>query len=749
MSSGSFSVLFILATWSSIALLRFSSGAFCASFSRRVSPSILPASVRFSTATPTSAAAVMSSPANTPVLHDDDEEPKLAELRSHMNRLGLDAYIIPTDDPHLSEYVPRAYMRRAFLTHFEGSAGTALVLPRLAAPSETPSEFETKYPKDQFKEALLWTDSRYFNEASIQLNAKYWTLMKQGLPQVANLIPYLTDYAKFVYQYQKRPVRIGVDAYVHPASFIKDLMESLQNAAKDMQESEQDIILGVIDTLDAEGNLVDKIWSDSRPLIPKSPFRVHPLEYAGKTVSDKIKAIQEQMKEKKVTLSVFSALDDIAYLFNLRAKGDVETCPVGISYATIHVNTGATLFCDEEKITSQVSMHLQEAQVHVRQYESIVSEIQDHLSLNNVSKVWLDSTKTNYALSRLVPLKHLLDAPNAVISMKACKNEMEMRGMRQAHIVDGAAMAYFMAWLEEEVMHKKRRVSEVEIDSVLTGYRAEQPGFVELSFPTIAGVSSNGAIIHYRAKEDSSLLKFLDTWQSPMILLDSGGQYEYGTTDVTRTWHLGLNPPDPDYMDHYTRVLKGNIGVDSMIFPENTPGFVLDVFARKALWEVGRDYGHGTGHGVGAALNVHEGPHSISPRWANKEVLKKGMVVSNEPGYYEDGQFGIRIENLLEITYVQEEDNIAYDKGLKVGDEGYPKKAPTQKTFLKFKTMTMIPIQKSLIKINLMSDQELDWLDEYHQEVFAKVSPLLEEASPAMNWLKKACSKIDRGTIEK
>jgi Xaa-Pro aminopeptidase len=320
-----------------------------------------------------------------------------------------------------------------------------------------------------------------------------------------------------------------------------------------------------------------------------------------------------------------------------------------------------------------------------------------------------------------------------------------MKGMRQAHIVDGAAMAHFMAWLEDQVMIQKRSVSEVEIDTVLTGYRAQQPGFVELSFPTIAGVGSNGAIIHYRAKEDSHLLQYLDTERSPKILLDSGGQYEYGTTDVTRTWYLGQGPPDSEYMDHYTRVLKGNIGVDSMIFPENTPGFVLDVFARKALWEVGRDYGHGTGHGVGAALNVHEGPHSISPRWTNKEALRKGMVVSNEPGYYEDGKFGIRIENLLEITYVQEEDNIVYDKGLRPGDEGYPKKPPTQKTFLKFKKLTMIPIQKNLIKIDLMTKQELDWLDEYHQEVFEKVSPLLEEGSPAMNWLKKSCSKMDRG----
>jgi len=749
----------LIATWSSIPLLRLSSGAFCASFSRRVSAntSFRPVSILFSASasstlahtTTASSSTIMTSSSpnptdpNTALLKED--EPKLAALRKNMSELGLDAYIIPSDDPHLSEYVPRAYMRRAFMTHFEGSAGTALVLSlRQSPPSSTnASDFDTKYPKDQFHDALLWTDSRYFNEASLQLSANYWTLMKQGLPSVPNLISFLTDYAKYIYRQYNRPVKIGIDPFVHPASFVKELLESFENASKDIQD-EGGLILGEIDTLDTQGNLIDPIWGNDRPCIPKSPFRVHPLEYAGKSVVDKIKSIQDQMKEKKVSLSVFSALDDIAYLFNVRAKGDVETCPVGISYATIHVENGAVLYCDEEKITPLVSTHLQKAQVTVRGYDSIVSDIKDHLTNHDSSKVWLDTTRSNYALSRLVPTKQLLDAPNAIISMKACKNEIEMKGMRQAHILDGAAMAHFMAWLEDEVINKERHVSEVEIDHVLTGYRTAQPGFVELSFPTIAGVASNGAIIHYRAKEDSSLLKYVDSVENPMILLDSGGQYEYGTTDVTRTWYLGVNPPDSEYMDHYTRVLKGNIGVDAMVFPENTPGFVLDVFARKALWEVGRDYGHGTGHGVGAALNVHEGPHSISPRWTNMEALKKGMVVSNEPGYYEDGKFGIRIENLLEITYVNEEDNVAYGKGLKAGDEGYPKKPPTQKTFLKFNKLTMIPIQKNLIKLDLMSSQELDWLDNYHHEVFEKVSPLLEEGSPAMNWLKKSCTKIDR-----
>jgi Xaa-Pro aminopeptidase len=243
----------------------------------------------------------------------------------------------------------------------------------------------------------------------------------------------------------------------------------------------------------------------------------------------------------------------------------------------------------------------------------------------------------------------------------------------------------------------------------------------------------SGAIVHYRAENGSDLLKFLDTTKS--ILIDSGGQYIYGTTDVTRTWHFGKTP-DPEFINMYTRVLKGNIGLDMMIFPENTPGFVLDVYARRWLWDAGKDYGHGTGHGVGAALNVHEGPMSISPRWANKEVLKKGMIVSNEPGYYEDGNFGVRIENLLEIKYAKDD----VEEDAVNGGNGNTK----EKRFLKFVKLTMIPIQKNLIDIDLMTNEELNWLDTYHNEVFEKISPLLEAGSPAMAWLKKSCEKMDR-----
>lgn len=418
---------------------------------------------------------------------------KLASLRNKMKELNLDVYLVPSDDPHLSEYTPDAYKRRAFLTGFHGSAGTAVVT---------------------HDEALLWTDSRYFNEATLQLDANHWKLVKSGQPKVPTITKYLGDLAAKHYGETKKPLVVGIDPFVHAASFAKELTDAFAEAAE-----EDDVIIGEIDT--SNENLIDEIWADERPPVPKSPFRVHPLEYAGQSVAEKVADIRKEMKEKKATLAVFSTLDDVAYLLNVRAMGDVETCPVGIAYATVSEDD-ITLYCDEAKVQSpEIKEHLSE--VTVKPYDDIVKDIQEHCAADEKNKVWLDKARANYALSSVIPEKSLVDAQNHVTVMKACKNEAEMEGMRQAHIVDGAAMANFMAWLEKEIVEKERSVSEVEVDEVLTGYRAKQPGFMEVSFPTIAGVGSNGAIIHYRAAEGTDLMKYLD--KSNPILIDSGGQY--------------------------------------------------------------------------------------------------------------------------------------------------------------------------------------------------------------------------------
>ena len=416
---------------------------------------------------------------------------------------------------------------------------------------------------------------RYFNEASLRLDSTHWELMKQGQPKVPTIPKFLSELATTHYKESKTPLRVGMDAYVHSASFAKELNEVFEGASRDIMEDSGSMatngdhaaesttpVIAVIDTLDGKPNVVDSIWED-RPPLPKNAFRVQPMEYAGVSVEDKVVKIRSEMTEKKATMTVFGALDDVAYLFNVRCMGDIETCPIGIAYATI-THDQVTLYCDEEKVKPKaVAEHLKSANVQVKPYGDIVQDIQSHLDSNSRNKVWVDNSRSNYAISRVIPSSSLIDAQNAVVPMKGVKNPAEMEGMRRAHIVDGAAMAHFMAWLEQTIVVEGRAVSEVEIDLVLTGYRAQQPGFYEVSFPTIAGVGANGAIVHYRAAEGSELLKYLDTTQP--ILIDSGGQYGYGTTDVTRTWHLG--EPTEEFSEMYTRVLKGNIGLDTMIFP--------------------------------------------------------------------------------------------------------------------------------------------------------------------------------------
>jgi Xaa-Pro aminopeptidase len=454
-------------------------------------------------------------------------------------------------------------MRRKFITGFGGSAGTAVVTSH---------------------DAMLWTDSRYWNEANMQLDSSLWSLMKQGEPKVPTIIEYPGEIAKKKQdettdgeETEKKILKVGIDPFVFASSFADEFEEGMKKVAKEMTDDDN---LEIGELVPSYENLIDPIWGLERPPIPHNRFRVHPLEYAGISVVEKVKKIREEMESKKATMAVFCTLDDVAYLFNIRCMGDVDTCPVGIAYATI-TKENVCLYCDMRKVESNdVQEHL--SGVIIKPYEDIVEDLQQHVNdKDSNNKVWIDKSRSNLALVSVIPKKSLIDSQNAVTPMKACKNKQELEGIRKAHEVDGAAMANFISWLEETVVVQSKSVSEVEIDEVLTAYRAKQPGFLECSFPTIAGVGSNAAIIHYSAKP-GDLMKYLDT--SEPILIDSGGQYTYGTTDVTRTWHFGK--ATDEFKEVYTRVLKGNIGVDSMVFPEKTPGFVLDVLARQSLWEV-------------------------------------------------------------------------------------------------------------------------------------------------------------------
>jgi len=601
-------------------------------------------------------------------------EETLGKLRSAMSEAGVDALIVPTDDPHLSEYAPDHYNRREFVSGFTGSAGTAVIM------------------KDQ---ALLWTDGRYFLQAEQQLGDG-WKLMKTGLKDT----PSIAEYLKNSLAEHASGAVVGLDPFVHSAQWAASLRQTLKSAG--------------ISTKSLEENLVDKVWGQYRPPYPQHPIRVHPLKFAGRSVPQKLEKIRAKLKKEGADALVVTALDEVAYLYNIRGR-DIDHCPVALSYAIV-TQDKAILFLDSCKVPEEVLSHLGKSGVVLKDYSKLLGFLSD-LTSNN-KKVWVDEGNTNDAVFSAIPEHLIIKKTSPLQTPKAVKNDAEIAGMKEAHIRDGAAMANFLQWMQEEVVENGRAVSEVEIDVKLNGFRADQDMFLEPSFPTIAGSGPNGAIIHYRAEEESC--GYVD--HTSMLLLDSGAQYVDGTTDVTRTMHFG--EPTQWQRECYTRVLKGNIAVDSAVFPENAPGLLLDSFARRALWEAGLDYAHGTGHGVGAALNVHEGPQSISPRTANTTPLQPGMVVSNEPGYYEPGNFGVRIENLLLVC------------------EAGTASEHTGRKFRKFERLTLIPIQKSLIDVSLMTVQELDWLDAYHEEVWDKISPLVE--GKTLSWLTEATAPIHR-----
>jgi len=629
---------------------------------------------------------------------------RLAAFREKMaaaqNGKGVDAYIIPSDDPHGSEYVAECYARREFISQFTGSAGTAVV---------------TK------TQALLWTDGRYFLQAEKELGPE-WTLMRAGLPNTP-------DYADYLASELEKGARVGIDPNTIASGAALELKATLE---------EKKMALAPL-----EENLVDAVWGSDRPPFPDAPLRVHPLQFAGVSVADKLATLRQAMAKEGCSAMMVSSLDEIAWLLNVRG-GDIAHCPVTLAFAVVEMDK-ATLYTDQDKVTPEVAAHLAEAKVSCRPYDLKAARIDATEALKAAGgMVWVDPDKSSLAVmdaakAAAKEAKKAIEAkakakakkagkkkagveaaaesaPVGVFESKtplglakALKNEAELAGMREAHLRDSAAMAQFFAWLEAEVA-AGRSVTEAEVGLKLIEVRGQQEGFIEESFPTIAGAGPNGAIIHYRAIAGADRSISADT----MLLLDSGAQYDCGTTDVTRTMHLG--EPSDHQCEAYTRVLQGNIGLDQAVFPSGLPGFMLDSFARKALWQAGLDYRHGTGHGVGAGLNVHEGPQGISPRYNNTQEMLAGMIVSNEPGYYEDGSFGIRIENLLVVSEQSTANNFG---GV---------------DFLGFNALTLIPIQAKMIKPELLAPAEVDWINAYHAKVWEAISPRVEGA--ALEWLR-------------
>lgn len=586
---------------------------------------------------------------------------KLSNLRELMKKNGINAYIIPSTDPHASEYVPERWSSRAWISGFTGSAGIVVVT---------------------MDKAGLWTDSRYFLQAEEQLKGTTIELFKQGLPDTPT-------YQNWILSELSDNQVVGFDGLSFPTDDVLKLRDLLEP-----------ISIQFVSNLD----LIDKIWIN-RPSIPLNEVYEHELQYAGKERTEKIKDIQNYLIKNGDHHNLIATLDDIAWIFNLRGS-DVDFNPVFVAYAIISQNE-AKLYIDERKLSFELKTILDNEGIILRDYVEIEKDL---ANIPSNESVIMDPKKTNYNLY-LKTAAHKYFEINPSTMMKAAKNETEISGIRNAMRRDGVAMVKFFKWLEDNI--GKTTITEISAAKKLLSFRQENEIFFGESFNPISGYAGHGAIVHYAASEETnSELK-----QEGFYLIDSGGQYLDGTTDITRMAYLGSNPNDEEKTD-YTLVLKGHINLSLAKYPEGTRGSQIDVLARQFLWNNGLNYLHGTGHGVGCFLNVHEGPQNIRME-ENPISLKEGMVTSNEPGVYRAGKHGIRIENLV-LTV---KDSLT--------DFG---------KFLKFETLTICPIDTKAIDTKLMNETELKWLNDYHSWVYSELELLLDEAH--RTWLKTKTKAI-------
>jgi Xaa-Pro aminopeptidase len=591
---------------------------------------------------------------------------RVQALRERMKQHGVEAYLVPSSDPHQSEYVPECWQRRPWMSGFTGSAGDLLVTRDMAG---------------------LWTDGRYFLQADEELRGSGIRLVRSGQPGVPTLNEFLT-----------RNLGAGQSLGVDPRTISIRRARELESALGKSKATLRPI----------DQNLVDEIWLD-RPSLPKEEVQSLSLEFAGESTASKLKHLRQEMKENKVDAHVLSALDAIAWLFNIRGR-DVMYNPVVLAYAIVTPDE-ATLFIDPEKVPPAVRKSLG-AKIQLRPYEGFESALEALAAARG--RVWLEEQSASAWIAQKLEGSDLVTDLSPVTLMKSRKNPVEMEGMRAAHVRDGAAVARFLCWLDRAI--GKEELTEISAAKRLEAFRQEGEHFQGLSFRTISGFGPHGAIIHYSVTPKS------DVPMRPegLYLLDSGAQYLDGTTDITRTVLLGKRAT-AEQKDRFTRVLKGHIALARARFPQGVGGGRLDALARTALWEVGLDYNHGTGHGVGSFLNVHEGPRSIGQGRDTGIPIEPGNIFSNEPGYYKAGEYGIRIENLV----------LTRENGV-VGENGQP--------YLEFETLTMCPIDTRLVELKLLTPAERAWLNQYHRVVEKKLAPHMDKTERA--WLKKACAPI-------
>lgn len=589
---------------------------------------------------------------------------RLESLREVMRREHLSAFIFPSTDAHQSEYVADHWQGRTWISGFNGSAGTAVVT---------------------MKSAALWTDSRYFLAAEEQLKGTEFQLMKLKIEGTPTISEWLAQ------ELQGENAEVGLDGMVNSYHETMGLIADLRKSG------------GI--TVRTNFDPLGLIWTD-RPAIPANPVEIQPMEFAGESVASKISRIRTALRQRHADGMLISALDDIAWTLNLRGT-DVHCVPVFVSYLLIS-SQQVSLYVDSAKINDEVKAYLTENGISLYPYNKVAEGLERYSEYN----ILLDGDETSYFLWKTVKCQEIIAGNSPVPAMKAQKNDREIAGFRQAMLRDGVAMVKFLRWLKPAV--EAGGQTEISIDRKLTSLRAEQHLFRDISFDTIAGYQAHGAIVHYEATPETDVaLK-----PEGLILIDSGAQYQDGTTDITRTIALG---PVTEEMKHvYTLVLKGHIQLELAKFPDGASGTQLDALARECMWREGYNYLHGTGHGVGSYLSVHEGPHQIRMEW-KPTPLRAGMTVTDEPGLYLSGKFGVRIENTLLIKDYQTKE---FGK------------------FLQMESLTLCPIDLTPVDFSMLQPEEIEWLDTYHRDVFEKLSPYLEGED--LEWLREATRPVDR-----
>jgi Xaa-Pro aminopeptidase len=591
---------------------------------------------------------------------------RLKALREQLKAEKLDGFVVPLTDEHMSEYVGSYAQRLAWLTGFQGSAGSAVVLP---------------------EEAAIFVDGRYTLQVRQQVSATEWSY--QSVPETST-----TEWLK---EHAPEGARIGYDPWLHTRDWVKKAKEALASRGAEL--------------VPVDRNPIDEIWKD-RPEASKAHLIVQPDQYAGKSAAEKRTEIGDWLAKQHADAAVLSALDSIAWAFNIRGA-DVTHTPVALAYALVHADGTADLFVAGEKIGPDVRQHLGNGvRLHERgEFETALAELKDKTVVVDPERaVAAIFEALEKAGAKVLPMR------DPTILPKALKNPAEIAGQKAAQERDGAVISRFLRWIDEEA--PKGNVDELKASDHLEALRRENPELRDLSFDSISGAGPNGAIVHYKSSEKTN--RKLET--GTLYLIDSGGQYVDGTTDITRTVPIG--EPTAEMRDRFTRVLKGHIAIATAVFPKGTRGSQLDSFARRPLWEAGLDYAHGTGHGVGSFLAVHEGPQRISPvgsaQSGGDEPLQAGMIISNEPGYYKTGEYGIRIENLVLVVPREIEG--------------------AEKEMLGFETLTFAPIDRRLIDVEMLEPEELVWLNCYHAHVLARIGPNLKGAD--LEWLQQACAPI-------